>query len=255
MGAGGRSTARTGKGRHRTPAPPPAPCSRRSSVERVRSVAGGGVRLSRRSGDAWAYRSHWPRRHGRGGRLSGRGGRLQGQAGGHVPVHGPLDARQAARGLRGGDRRQPRQCARRLSGGGADRQNLQRARDRRSGRGGRVGLPHAPVRRERDARPDRRTGRARRRSRRQARRSRPARPCAGPQARRSARGRRARDLYRTERRRLRPLAGPLPACRRSLADARDAARLRGRAADAAQARARRFCPTRPRRPASQATSR
>ena len=67
---------------------------------------------SERAGRARRYRQR--------PRISCRPRRLQSQAGGQVPVHGSVDAGQAPRGLRGGDRRQPAVGARHLSVGAAD---------------------------------------------------------------------------------------------------------------------------------------
>ena len=98
---------------------------------RSRRFAGGGHPLSRRSQNARTERACRPRRYRGRGRVSCRPRRLQGQAGGQVPVHGSVDARQAAPRLRGGDRGQSRRRAGRLPGGAADRPD--RARRSRSG--------------------------------------------------------------------------------------------------------------------------
>src|SRR5579864_3454038 len=91
-----------------------------SPFGRFQAIAGCGVPLSRRPWDAWAERAGRARRYRQRGRLSCRRRRLQGQAGGQVSVHGSVDARQAPRGLRGGDRRQPGLGAANLSVGSAD---------------------------------------------------------------------------------------------------------------------------------------
>ncbi len=191
------------------------------------------------------------RRHRKRDRVPRRTRRLQGQAGGPVSVHGSLDARQKARGLRSGNRRQSRQRAGRLSRGAADRAQRPRLRHRRLRRNRRMGHPHAPLRREPDARQGRRAGGRIQRHRRQAGAGDPPRPRARPVAGRRESGARARNLYRAERRRVRRTAGPVPAGERPSPHSGFAPRIRDRKADAAGARSlgvrsplsRRFAPS------------
>ena len=165
------------------------------------------------------------------GRVSRRPRRLQGQAGGQVSIHGFLDARQAARGLRGGDRGQSRQCAGRLSRGAADRAQGRLAGDRGRGRNRRMGRAHAPIRRECDARPGRRARRRFGRDHRQARAGDP--PLPRPRAAcATRRGRRTRSRPISSR--TTPLSPNGPICFRAATARRltqeFASRLRDRAA-------------------------
>ena len=127
------------------------PDRRPAAARRGRPV--GGFRLSRRPARLRRGRAGHAHRHpGRGG-LPRRRRRLQGAAGDPAAVSRFLDPRQAPRRLRGGNRRQSRQRAWRLSRRDADRAPRRRPGDRRRRRSRRMDDAHAPLRRERDARP------------------------------------------------------------------------------------------------------
>ena len=151
-----------------------------------------------------------------------------------------FDAREAARGLRGGNRRQSGQCAERLSRSAADRSQRRGLRDRGRGRNRRMGRRTCAAS-TRTATLDRVAERegvsdaiidklalAIRRSHARA-----------PLARRRAGGARARDLYRAERRRIRRMAR-LCSRRRTPAASRQDSRLALRHREARAAGARRF---------------
>src|SRR3984885_15418770 len=115
-------------------------------LRRFRSLAGGGVPISRRPRDARVERTGRTRRHGERSRLSRRRRCLQGEAGSQISVHGPFDARQASRCLRSGNRRQQGFSAANLSVGATDYTTRTGARARARRRNRRMGRPHATIR-------------------------------------------------------------------------------------------------------------